>query len=215
MENRTRVVLPPVLIWLVCVGFLGSLLAGCGSDSTINPVLSLSDNLSRDPAAATPEPGTGGKGEPQDEMEIPTDDPHLGPGSLTAEFDVDPELGGTFAAGRVVLSIPPRALTEPITLKISDSSYGSMTIIGELLPHGQVFLKPVTLGFDLRGTVAEDWENGGWVDIGGTHDLDSHILSVELEHFSTYGVGRAGWFHKPPPPLVQEPAGDRPEAGTP
>jgi hypothetical protein len=112
-----------------------------------------------------------------------------------------------------------------ITLQISEKNSNGMAVIGELLPHGQVFQRPVTLSFDLVGTPAEDWddpcifwfneETRAWVGIGGTHDPKAHTLSVKLDHFSHYGVGRAGWFRKPPPASVHEPGSVNPEAGDP
>lgn len=226
MGNGERVELPRVLSRLVCAGLIGSLLAGCGSDRTISPIDGPHRNSSKDPAAVMPDRELDIKGAIEEDTRSEIDDSAIfGLTEANAQFDVDPALGGSFDAGRVTVSIPRDALYEPITLEISEKNSNSMAVIGELLPHGQVFQRPVTLSFDLRGTPAEDWEdacifwfddeNGAWVGIGGTHDPNTHVLSVKLEHFSHYGVGRAGWFQKPPPPLVQEPAGDTPEAGSP
>lgn len=214
-KSLTRTSAPTTLVALA----LGLILAGCGSDGTLAP--SHAPQKNTDPVLTNPA-GTGGgfdtMGDEEFGLEIPIkDDPRgggdipLGPGSKMAQFDVDPIFGGTYSAGRIVVEIPAGAINEVIKLKIHDHTIGNMAVSGDLLPHGYQFNEPVTLTFSLTGTVAEDWddatifwlneETNQWVNIGGTRDLEANTLWVELDHFSSYGVGRAGWFKKAVNPI--------------
>jgi hypothetical protein len=225
MGTSKAITMPSVLILMVCVCTIGFMLSGCSSDRTVNPAVGAGQDPSPNPTADIPERGLDSKGEVDNDRAFGDDNAIFGQTEESAQFDVDPELGGTFDAGRVAVSIPPNALNEPITLQIAEKNSNGMAVIGELLPHGQVFNRPVTLSFDLTGTPAETWddpiifwydeENKAWVGIGGTLNVDTRVLHVRLEHFSHYGVGRAGWYRKPPPATVQEPGDENPEVGAP
>jgi hypothetical protein len=73
----------------------------------------------------------------------------------------------------------------------------------DLGPHGAEFDVPVELSIDLSGSslaTAPDvtlywWDeaHAQWVDVGGVWDAQSGTLTSELDHFSSYRPGRAGW----------------------
>ncbi len=86
----------------------------------------------------------------------------------------------------------------------------------ELYPEGIQFKNPVTLKTRVpagtRPSECRMWWWGddksgahSWIDIGGTVSADGRWITVQLEHFSTYAPGKAGWW-KPANPF------DRPNA---
>ena len=209
-QSLTRTLAPATLVALA----LGLILAGCGSDGTMAPSPAPAHNTD---AAVTSPAGTGDAYDMIGDEELGLDDPikdepgggnEIPPalGSEEAQYEVDPLLGGTYSAGRIVVEIPADAINEEITLRIHDYTIGNMAVSGELWPHGYEFNEPVTLTFSLAGTVAEDWDDATifwfdeeinqWIDIGGTRDLEANTIWVHLDHFSSYGVGRVGWFKK-------------------
>lgn len=109
--------------------------------------------------------------------------------------------GGTLESGRFTLTVPPNALDYDAAYTMTYKTIGAVQV--DLGPHGAEFDVPVTLTVDLGGTnLAGDddvtlfwWDeaSGTWVDVGGVWDPASNTLTTELEHFSRYRPGRAGW----------------------
>jgi hypothetical protein len=105
--------------------------------------------------------------------------------------------GGIVTNGYYSLYFPPGALSEDTEITIEMPRYPEAVV--ELGPHGIQFNKPVTLSLDL-GAIDSDatsfrvyWFNEGtalWENIGGS--TDDGAASVELEHFSDYGVSPLG-----------------------
>jgi hypothetical protein len=114
-----------------------------------------------------------------------------------------PALGGKVHAGRYELCVPPLALDTPAVYTIEYAEPGIVQV--ELGPHGAVFNpnRKVKLDIDLTGTTADpddvitlywyDESTGQWVDVGGLWNPNTMTLKAELEHFSVYRPGRAGW----------------------
>jgi hypothetical protein len=118
-----------------------------------------------------------------------------------AEIPIDPAIGGRLHSGRHTLDVPPGAL--PWTVPFTMDYYNHGVVSVELGPDGAHFAVPLTLSIDLHGTTAlptDDitlywWDeaNGVWVDVGGTWDPSTMTLTTQLDHFSCYRPGRAGW----------------------
>jgi hypothetical protein len=113
-----------------------------------------------------------------------------------------PGVGGLVTIGRYSVLVPPGALASTTVITIivrEEEGYVSC----ELLPHGTTFAKPVTLRMDIRETdlaattsVTIYWLNDAtatWVDVGGTLDPSGLTVSTNLNHFSRFAAGRAGW----------------------
>lgn len=119
----------------------------------------------------------------------------------TVAVVISQAVGGTVSADRATVVIPAGALYADAVISVTPET--GRFVGATLGPHGTVFAKPVTLQFDLKGTgylPTDDltiyWFNeksGAWEDIGGTLDPATMTLSTQLEHFSDYRAGRAGW----------------------
>ncbi|MBU1699780.1 MAG: hypothetical protein KJ970_04660 [Candidatus Eisenbacteria bacterium] len=118
-------------------------------------------------------------------------------------YPIDPKVGGEYTQGRFTLTVPPGATGDTLNLTVKDLTSDRGQVIVELGPHGVEFDQRVTLTIDLSGTTLADYsdvtiywyneETGEWVDMNGTYDPMTRSVSAELEHFSLYGGGRAGW----------------------
>lgn len=114
---------------------------------------------------------------------------------------IDDETGGVLIFDRYQLNVPPLALDWDCEYVITPAPGAIIEV--NLQPHAVQFAKPVKLNIDLNGTTAVgqqnitlywwDEANRRWVDVGGTWDPDKHILKSDLDHFSIYRPGRAGW----------------------
>ncbi|MBU8920909.1 MAG: hypothetical protein KOO63_03515 [Bacteroidales bacterium] len=105
--------------------------------------------------------------------------------------------GGIVSNGYYSLYFPPGALSEDTEITIEMPRYPQAVV--ELGPHGIQFNKPVTLSIPLdridsdASSFGVYWFNedaGLWENIGGY--TDDGATSVELDHFSDYGIGRGG-----------------------
>jgi hypothetical protein len=106
-------------------------------------------------------------------------------------------LGGTVRNGRFQLDFPPGSFLGILPVTIFD--LGRSTPTCDLFPEGLLFQRPVRLTIDVRGTEFDnddstilwwDPDREEWIDVGGHYSPERHTISTELEHFSTYGVGR-------------------------
>lgn len=99
------------------------------------------------------------------------------------------------------LDIPKGALSRRAVYSMTYQASGPAQVT--LGPHGAQFNVPVELSIDLSGTSLADapdvtmfwWDedHGVWVDVGGVWDPSTGTITSELEHFSRYRPGRAGW----------------------
>lgn len=116
---------------------------------------------------------------------------------------IQPAVGGKLEAGRYSMTVPPYALNTVAVYTMEFTEPGIVEV--QLGPHGAVFNegRSVRLDIDLHGTdVGPDdditlyWldeSTGQWVDVGGVWTPQTMTLKAELDHFSTYRPGRAGW----------------------
>ncbi|MBU1701841.1 MAG: hypothetical protein KJ970_03180 [Candidatus Eisenbacteria bacterium] len=120
-----------------------------------------------------------------------------GPGYVTKLIDADK--GGEVKYDRYKVKFPKYALDEDTYITVRDP--GSDYLICELEPHGIVFNVPVELEMDFKDLdyiPFTDWTiwwfndgAGCWENQGGT--FAGEKLNVDLNHFSKYAAGRAGW----------------------
>ncbi len=118
-----------------------------------------------------------------------------------AEVEINPTKGGQLVSGRHQLTVPAGALPWTVPFTMDYQTTGIVRV--ELGPHGSRFDVPVTLKINLNDTSAlpsDDitlyWWNeddGEWVDVGGVWDPSTMTLTTELDPFSIYQPGRAGW----------------------
>jgi len=117
---------------------------------------------------------------------------------------IDGTLGGTIERGPFRVDVPANSVEGDVQFKVEIPDDGTIQV--HLTPHGMTFDKPVVLTVDLRiasglgENVALFWWNQKqerWDNIGGTFDPDTKQLVTNLDHFSTYAPGRAGWTSGP------------------
>lgn len=113
--------------------------------------------------------------------------------------------GGSLTSpdGKLTITVPEGALSEPTTLSIQPITNGAPASHGpayRLLPDGQAFAKPVTLTFhytddDVAGSapqllgVATHLSDGTWQAIGGPQiDEAAHTVSISTSHFSDWST---------------------------
>lgn len=122
------------------------------------------------------------------------------PGSGPTSFMVDGSVGAQLVVGRFTLLIPPGAFEGSRQITVEDVNNGFVEC--HLYPEGLQFDAPVTLTMDLTNSSADgtdatiywlDKRADFWVDLGGTYAAADHKVWVQLEHFSEYRGGRAGW----------------------
>lgn len=99
------------------------------------------------------------------------------------------------------LEVPVGALPRSAVYSMTYQAGGPAQVT--LGPHGAEFQVPVELSIDLSETSLADapdvtlywWDedNEEWVDVGGVWDPSTGVITSELEHFSRYRPGRAGW----------------------
>ncbi|MBD3162619.1 MAG: hypothetical protein GF346_09650 [Candidatus Eisenbacteria bacterium] len=180
---------------ILAIGILLALgVASCGTDTVQAPETSAVPelvNVDGNPNAAVPLGGNGKGGNKGGK-----DKRHR------AWQSIDPTVGGTLTAGRYSIEVPAGALDHTMVYSVTSKEQTGY-VICELGPHGVSFDVPVTLRIDLSDLALDpdeqytvywfDEESGEWTDVGGTYDPSTGVLEAELEHFSRYGAGRAGW----------------------
>jgi hypothetical protein len=136
--------------------------------------------------------------------------------ALTASARIDGLLGGRIVCGRYVATVPPGAFigVGVITMSLPDSTL--MVCDLQISPAElNAFLVPVDLALHTTGTDADTdsldvywWnpENETWTSMGCQKSLLDRVLQpellssdpvegvqLELNHFSRYAAGKAGW----------------------
>jgi hypothetical protein len=167
------------LFVFVAVGLVLGL-AGCGADGRLT----------------APAPGQGTVQAGVNPVVQKSDSPKVN----TISVPIDGAIGGVVAIGHSILTISPGAFvgTKTITMECDNASGKEC----RLYPEGLQFSRPVQLTIKLRGSAIDGpgatiywWDPmaGLWVDIMGTYDANGHTVTADLQHFSVYRGGRAGW----------------------
>lgn len=111
---------------------------------------------------------------------------------------IDGAEGGTIENGRFSLNFAPGAFPGRIKIELIDTTEDYLKC--ELYPEGIYFNAPVVLTVDVAETTGDDdmttlyWnDRGDWTDVGSWYSSGEHTVSTNLEHFSEYAPGRAGW----------------------
>jgi hypothetical protein len=106
--------------------------------------------------------------------------------------------GGTIENGRFSVTFAPGAFSGSRRIELIDSTDEYLEC--QLFPEGIYFTAPVVLTVDLEGTNGDDqsttvyWnDDDTWVDVGSWYSSGEHTVSTDLDHFSEYRPGRAGW----------------------
>ena len=154
----------------------------------------LPDELSADPVSTVPAIPDG-----------PTYIPDLVDGAIQqpgmTRVTVNGNLGGTVERGIFRLDVPRNAVDGDVDFEISIPDDGAIRV--ELSPHGLAFDKPVLLTIDLNYAAGLgdkvklfSWneKEEHWVVVGGKFNPKTRLLTCNLDHFSTYAPGRAGWI---------------------
>ncbi len=194
--NRRQPTSPNFFVLIVVGLALG--LAGCGADGQFAPptqALGIDDGQSAR-VTATPEAAPAVQGD--------HDGYAWGPGGPSRVFSlscpIDGAVGGVVEFGRCTLTFPPGAFegTETITIECDNSAF----VECRLYPEGLQFSRPVQLAMVLKGHASDGpgatiywWDPSArsWVDLMGAYTPQTHTVTADLQHFSTYSAGRAGW----------------------
>jgi len=116
---------------------------------------------------------------------------------------MDGRRGGTVRAGRFTVQVPPGAFSgvAAVTVSMPDST----VMICDLRispPAANRFTRPAVLTADLSGLSADaatftmywyDPARRAWVNLATKSKTAGTSVSASLDHFSTYGAGKAGW----------------------
>lgn len=195
MSSKLRHVLVPVAAFLV------SLTAGCTEGGT--------------PVDARPVPtgGSAAKGattQATSGIEF-TSSANL---DIIARFRVKPQITIAWAkawigpaGGRMDFQgftvIVPKGAVDKVTqfsIRLPVDPNGSERVVAEFGPHNVAFKVPVTIGLPFRGTSIEGdpsnarvvwWDDGVWVNVGGTVSADGSQVLTQTPHFSEYGTTNA------------------------
>jgi hypothetical protein len=186
MSSKLRHVLVPVAAFLV------SVTAGCTEGGT--------------PVDARPVP-TGASAATSDAVEF-TSSANL---DIIARFRVKPQITIAWAkawigpaGGRIdfqgfTVIVPAGAVDKvtQFTIRMPVDPNGSERVVAEFGPHNVAFKVPVTIGLPFRGTSIEGdplnarvvwWNDGAWVNMGGTVSADGSQVLTQTPHFSEYGT---------------------------
>lgn len=111
---------------------------------------------------------------------------------------INGSVGGRIENGRFSVTFAPGAFAGNRRIELIDSTEEYLEC--ELFPEGIYFNAPVTLTVDLEGTTGDDYsttvywnDDETWVDVGSWYSSGEHTVSTDLDHFSEYRPGRAGW----------------------
>jgi len=124
--------------------------------------------------------------------------------ALTGSAKIDGEKGGRLRVGRYLIDVPAGAWSGPamVTLTMPDSTVMFCDLAIQPLAANH-FKVPVRLTADLSApgmTDASDCTNywydtsrTTWVSLASKSRCSGTQITTELEHFSQYGSGKAGW----------------------
>ena len=111
---------------------------------------------------------------------------------------IDGARGGTVVNGRFSVTFAPGAFANSLEIILIDATDEFLEC--HLFPEGILFEAPVALSVDLEETTGDDaattvyWnDRDEWVDVGSWYVSGEHTVSTDLDHFSEYRPGRAGW----------------------
>lgn len=120
--------------------------------------------------------------------------------ALSVTAQVDGTVGGNLSCGRFVVTVPPGAFDGmgTITMCMEDSALAvvDLTISPRRL-NG--FAAPVGLSYNPRGLALTSpvtifWlDSKTWVDLGAAPQPGTGLPTADLQHFSKYAAGKAGW----------------------
>jgi hypothetical protein len=125
------------------------------------------------------------------------DDPH-GSALISARD------GGSLHVGRFRLDFAPGALLLDTQISITDMTNSVGYVQCRLEPEGTVFHARVTLCADFSDLAApaqytmywhvpDDPTDELWMNVGGSPSWDGQGIVTQLQHFSEYAPGKAGW----------------------
>ena len=137
--------------------------------------------------------------------------PSAGGRSLLVSTPIDGDVGGRLECGRFLLSVPPGAFAGKGTISMYMPDTEVMVVDLEISPAElNDFKKPVKLALLTDGTRLDEddlqiywWDDyrSEWTGLGCDKDLSddtaitgtSEGLLTDLDHFSRYSGGKAGW----------------------
>jgi hypothetical protein len=168
-----------------------SALNGVTSGSSAPPIVRFADDGTVDYATAP----VGADAEQPVDMTAP------GCPALKSSMLVDGARGGSLRVGRFYLTVPAGAIegTATVTVTMPDSTVMicDLSISPDTANHFKV---PVELTADLSGADAStstmywyDPAGQRWVNLFVKSRIVGTKVTTSLEHFSTYGAGKAGW----------------------
>lgn len=125
------------------------------------------------------------------------------PRVLSHVWTVAGDLGGTLHYGRWTILVPAGAFSGSGTVTLTVSERNVYLCDLNIQPANlNGFRHPVQLVFSTQGlpvdpsTMTIYWYDSvakQWVDVHGTGDSRRLVVTVNLQHFSTYRAGKAGW----------------------
>ena len=124
--------------------------------------------------------------------------------SVTTTATIDGNVGGTLRAGRFSVKIPAGAFKGPATVTISMPDTTVMICQLGITPEAaNKFKTPAMLTADLSSPTMTDasgctnyWYDPTrftWVSLTSKSRCSGTLITTALDHFSTYGSGKAGW----------------------
>jgi hypothetical protein len=191
---------------------IGLLLSGCGT-SPLGPGGSSQTGTSRGapPIVSFAADGTvdyvdapcdSAGGAPADSTP-PTPDP-LHPNLVSASARIDGSVGGFVRAGRFMVWVPAGAFTGPATVTVTMPDSALMLCDLSISPaSANHFRVPVQLVADLSSATLTDastftmyWYDPtliSWLSLRGKSRTSGALVLTDLNHFSKYASGKAGW----------------------
>jgi hypothetical protein len=117
---------------------------------------------------------------------------------------ISAQRGGHLTVGRFELDFAPGALLNDTEITMTDVTNRVGFVQCQLEPEGTVFHARVTLNADFSDLVSpttytmywhvpSDDSGEVWLNVGGTPTGDGRGIITQLQHFSDYAPGKAGW----------------------